>query len=40
MRRRQMHMSREAQDALLQALQQLRAELKAPTRRRHLRDAT
>ncbi|MFF5790172.1 RNB domain-containing ribonuclease [Streptomyces sp. NPDC012693] len=31
MRRRQMHMSREAQDALLQALQQLRAELKAPT---------
>ncbi|MFJ5136137.1 RNB domain-containing ribonuclease [Streptomyces sp. NPDC088707] len=31
MRRRQMHMSREAQDALLKALQQLRAELKAPT---------
>ncbi|WP_369149001.1 RNB domain-containing ribonuclease [Streptomyces sp. R44] len=31
MRRRQMSMSREAQDALLQALQQLRAELKATT---------
>ncbi|MFF8381782.1 RNB domain-containing ribonuclease [Streptomyces sp. NPDC015661] len=31
MRRPQMHMSREAQDALLQALQQLRAELKATT---------
>ncbi|WP_405851881.1 RNB domain-containing ribonuclease [Streptomyces sp. NBC_00090] len=31
MRRRQMHMSREAQDALLKALQELRAELKAPT---------
>ncbi|MFE0653532.1 RNB domain-containing ribonuclease [Streptomyces sp. NPDC059534] len=31
MRRQQMHMSREAQDALLKALQQLRAELKAPT---------
>ncbi|MFB7592528.1 RNB domain-containing ribonuclease [Streptomyces sp. NPDC056169] len=31
MRRRQMHMSREAQDALLKALQQLRAELKTPT---------
>ncbi|MER7540333.1 RNB domain-containing ribonuclease [Streptomyces sp. NPDC097704] len=29
MRRRQMHMSREAQDPLLKALQQLRAELKA-----------
>ncbi|MFG2331067.1 RNB domain-containing ribonuclease [Streptomyces sp. NPDC048604] len=29
MRRRQMHMSREAQDVLLKALQQLRAELKA-----------
>ncbi|MFE2559974.1 RNB domain-containing ribonuclease [Streptomyces sp. NPDC059352] len=31
MRRRLMHMSREAQDALLKALQELRAELKAPT---------
>ncbi|MCX4985755.1 RNB domain-containing ribonuclease [Streptomyces sp. NBC_00572] len=31
MRRRQMHMSREAQDDLLKALQQLRAELKAST---------
>ncbi|MER5202487.1 RNB domain-containing ribonuclease [Streptomyces sp. NPDC002825] len=31
MRRRRMHMSREAQDALLPALQQLRAELKTPT---------
>ncbi|MEU3692895.1 RNB domain-containing ribonuclease [Streptomyces narbonensis] len=31
MRRRQMHMSREAQNALLKALQQLRAELKATT---------
>ncbi|MDX2563295.1 RNB domain-containing ribonuclease [Streptomyces sp. TX20-6-3] len=30
MRRPQMHMSREAQDVLLKALQQLRAELKAP----------
>ncbi|MFH9727569.1 hypothetical protein ACH4M4_32080 [Streptomyces sp. NPDC017254] len=31
MRRSQMHMSSEAQDALLTALQQLRAELKATT---------
>ncbi|MEU0008250.1 hypothetical protein ABZ079_29355 [Streptomyces sp. NPDC006314] len=31
MRRRQMHMSPQAQDALLHALRQLRAELKAPT---------
>ncbi|MFF0428583.1 RNB domain-containing ribonuclease [Streptomyces sp. NPDC004520] len=31
MRRRRMHMSREAQDALLKALQQLREELKTPT---------